>query len=129
MSSFSPIQRKMLANLEEAGEESLTALLNVVTTHRRSPEDAHSYQEALGDLLSRDLVELARSRDAQTRHWVPLPKSEAVAIVAQLGRLIRWSAPDQLWKWTAEEPRIQILTTDAGMAAVLAVLSEDGWPD
>jgi hypothetical protein len=59
---------------------------------------------------------------------ISLPKSEATVLLEQLGSLLDWSDGEHLWKFSAPDPRVEVLLNDAGFAAAREVLSQDGWP-
>src|SRR5690242_19378369 len=99
MTNFSDLERKILATLEEAGEDDIAALANTVSERQGSPAEIKTYSEALKNLAGRYLLELAQVRASQSLRWIPLPKLQAAAILADLGVRLIWSAGERLWKW------------------------------
>jgi hypothetical protein len=128
MEKLTPSQRALLTILEEAGEESITALRNSGGTCRGFPNELESMGTALSDLINRDLLEIADSDDEASRRWVPWPKEKALAFLRDLESVVHWSAPEGIWKWRRGEiPLPYALLTDAGLAAARQVLSEEGY--
>lgn len=127
MTEFTQMERRVLAVLEEAGEENLAALFNTV---RRSDPSAgiSEYGNALIRLLSRRLIELASARDQSSRQWVPFDFDVALSHLEQLNSLLAWSTATRIWTWNSTTPRTEVLLTDSGSTAAKNVLSEDGWP-
>lgn len=127
MTELTQMERKVLAALEEAGEENVVALLNTV---RQSDPDAEigEYQAALIRLLHRGFIELASVRDAASRQWVPFDIGTALSQLELVNTLLAWTTANRLWTWNSGSPRIEILLTNSGFTAAKNVLIEDGWP-
>ncbi len=128
MSSFSKLERDILATLEEAGEDDLVALLNTVRECRGSGNEIDAFRTAIASLIKGNFVDIAKSRDKVSRHWIPLPTLESLALATDLGSLLHWSARDQLWNLTDGSRRLQVVLTDAGLTVAREILSKHGWP-
>ena len=127
MRKWTLIQRHMLAIMEEAAEEDLSVLINTLGGHTGLPDELDDVGAALMSLLKSDLVEIARSRDPSSLHWIPVPTTGALALLADIRSYFLWSSVDHLWKWSSKESRAQVLLTNKGQRAAHQVLSEDGW--
>jgi hypothetical protein len=123
------LARLVLANLEEAGEDDLAALLNTVTGRRGSAEEVSTFSAALTDLIQKNLLAIATRRDDVSRQWIPLNNLESLDVVARLNLLLRWYPKDLLWNISQNTFRPHAVLTDAGICAARMVLEEDGWPN
>lgn len=128
MSSFTEVERDILANLEESGEDDVAALINTLRLHEGSVQEIEAFRTAMTSLINRDALQLARLRDQRSRHWTPLPKQESVALITNLSSLLSWSGADKLWKWTDDLFRVEVVLTNAGSVAAQEILSQHGWP-
>jgi hypothetical protein len=126
LTEFTQLERKLLAVLEEAGEENVAALFNTVRQSDPAP-GIGEYQTALIRLLLREFIELASVRDEASRQWIPSDAGAALSQLGQVNSLLAWSTANRLWTWHSATPRIEILLTNSGFIAAKNVLSEDGW--
>jgi hypothetical protein len=126
---FTKLQRLILATLEEAGEERLSALTNtVVSGHgRRAEVDAMS--NALEGLQRAGLIDVARSKNATTLELIPMDESDALLVLQNLGAYLAWSDSKNIWTLTKDNSDIEILLTESGANAARNILSEDGFPN
>lgn len=123
------LARLILANLEEAGEDDLAALLNTITSGRGSIEELVTFIATLAELIETDLLFIATRREDVSRQWIRLSKSESLDLVARLETLMRWYSKDRLWNIPQNTFRPHVVLTDAGVLAARRVLDQDGWPD
>ena len=124
------IETTILAVLEEAGEENVSALLNTVQENGGSTDEVYAFAAALSSLFNVGYVEFASSRDNSSRRWLPISKEEIRVLLSQLELLLRWSTNDRLWIWADPlRPRVQVLLTSSGLAAAREVLSNKGYPE
>jgi hypothetical protein len=123
-------QRKIFAILEEAGEESVTSLLNTCRTCRGSSQEVQWLSTVLRDLMDKGFIEITDRRDPSSRTWIPLPVSASRSLLSELAALMKWSVADQAWKWAAEgTPLVYVLLTDKGLDAARRFLRQYGWPE
>jgi hypothetical protein len=127
--NFETLENKILATLEEAGEEGIAALLNTVNSAgaHGSEDEIEAFRAALTRLVSNGLLAMARVRDSESKRWIPLPSSEALSLLQGLESVLRWSKIERLWMWTSSSPRAQVLLTTTGQAAARKLLQEHGW--
>ena len=128
MGELSLLQRRILAILEEAGEDNLSALINTVNPHHASVDDLDTVSTALSDLVSSGLVNLARVRDEVSRGWIPLPFEDSIRVLANLRSVLSWSAGPRVWVWQSNELLPRVVVTKLGEALARKVLAEDGYP-
>lgn len=128
MDGLTELQFRILAELEEAGEDDLSALTNTVTVTSGAIEELGEMSSALIGLLESDLLRLSRSRDTHSLRRVPLSTSESLAQLTSLESFFRWSVPDKLWRWRENVSRVELLLTTSGMTAARQLLSERGVP-
>jgi hypothetical protein len=123
-------ERLILAVLEEAGEEHLSALVN--TLERRLigiPSNIlRDVSKALIHLFNRDLARLARARDPVHHRLVPLSIHQSTSIASNLELLLERSLTDHLWHWKGDDPIADVMLTESGLATAREVLLADGWP-
>jgi hypothetical protein len=122
----SKLQRLILAALEEAGEDHLSALMNTVISGRGRRAEVTAMRDALQGLQSAGLIRLARSRDKATLELVPLDESQSRFIVQSLESYLAWSDSKNIWTLLADHSDIEILLTEAGKMAARRILSEGG---
>src|SRR5258707_15844468 len=122
------LARLILANLEEAGEDDLAALLNTVTKKDGSAEEVSRFCAALRNLIQKNLLVIATRRDDISRSWIPLNNSGSLDLVANTELLLQWHPKDHLWNIPQNTFRPHAVLTDAGVGAARRVLEEDGWP-
>jgi len=127
MYALTDLQRHILANLEEAGEDDISALTNTVKKRSGSPEEIDEMGLALVGLIHCGFVGISRDRDAASRRWSPLAKDVAIGLIVELRSFFSWSEASHLWTWRKDSPRVQVILTDSGLARARKILSEDGW--
>jgi hypothetical protein len=123
------LQRRILALLEEAGEEGLCSLTNSVARPRDANNELQAMMDALLGLLNAGFIEVAVSRDSVSLQWVSLPDEEATSLVRNIAAFVEWSRGERLWLWNSDLPHPEIVVTTSGMTMAQQVLSEDGWPE
>lgn len=120
-------ERRILAVLEEAGEDDFCALIN---TMMRCVGDEHETRDMIGALISlerRGLVEFATSRDEQTLEWLPLTRKEAMGKLSELPLHLTWSVDNLYWQWISMDKRLDVLVTPAGHSMAEEILRRYGW--
>jgi len=128
MKIFTELQSLILAALEEAGEDHLSALINTVVSRNGSIDEIDAISTALAGLIEGGLLRIARSRDKDSLRWIALRKDESLAPLSSLKSFLQWSSADRLWKWQESFPRLEVLLTPAGIDAAQQILHEHGRP-
>src|ERR1700694_379980 len=129
MDNLTDLKRRILAELEEAGEEDVAALINSFAKRRGAADEIDQRSTRLASLLHSNFLEISRSRDKVSLRWAPLPQEESQALVSDLRSCFQWSDRDHLWNWRKDRPRAEAILTNAGLVEARKILSEDGWPD
>jgi hypothetical protein len=127
---LSKYERLLLAVLEEAGEDHISALANTVEKRlgRTPSQGPHALSTALSHLVDLGLIRVATSRDNTQRRLIPLSAEQSASVVSSLDSLLEWSSKDQLWHWKSDAPIADVLLTDSGAHTAREILSVDGWP-
>jgi hypothetical protein len=127
LTKLTPLQRRILAVMEEPGGYSLTVLANTVARPRGVIAEIDAMTIALGELLISGLINIASRRDEHSRHWIALPACEASLFLKSLISLVEWSG--KFWVWRPGVASTEVILTEGGVTAAQTILSEDGWPE
>ncbi|MGD9724689.1 MAG: hypothetical protein AB7O59_20675 [Pirellulales bacterium] len=122
------LERRILALLEEAGEENVVSLTNSVANPQGACHEIDNFVGALITLLNAGLIELASKRDESTLRWVGLPKVESQSRLNELQNSLQWNTEKGIWNWAGAGERPEAILTSSGRKTARQVLSEDGWP-
>jgi hypothetical protein len=128
MNSLTSLQRKILALLEEAGEEDLSTLISSVRGRLGHSGEIEEMISALVDLVHLRLVQIATRRDVNTLRWAPISAEESVVLLDASRDKLQWSATERLWRWPKAQVRLEVLLTHEGLQTAHEALAEDGWP-
>lgn len=121
------LQRRVLALLEEAGEDRLTALMNSAGKPQGVTSEVELMRVAIAGLVAADYLVFAR-RDAVSHHLIPSAASEAATLLKTFANLVTWSPDERLWVSAGQSHDLEVLLTDSGIELARRVLLEDGWP-
>lgn len=121
------VERRILAILNEAGEESFPALVNSIFRSSGNPMEVKVVRDALKHLSSHDIVEFAQDRDEDKLTWRILPVASGKAELNSIDSKLVWSKENSIWKWTAKEPRLVVLLTPLGQDFSVSILNKYGW--
>lgn len=129
MRTLTRLERRILAVLEEAGEDYLVTLINTVATPRGLAGELEAMGRALLTLVQAGYVEMARpGQDVFRCRRIPVSSDDACALSRDLKPFMAWSCDGQRWMWRDGLPHAELLLTDAGAAMSEQILTEDGWP-
>jgi hypothetical protein len=129
MHRLTRLERRILALLEEAGEENISALTNSISRPLGSSNEIFAMSSALATLTDLGYIRISVHRDDSSRRWVPLPVDQERKLVQELASNIQWSFVQNIWRWVSELPSAMAVLTDTGRVAANKILTEDGWPD
>ena len=121
------LQRLILASLEEAGEDHLSALTNTVISGRGRQAEVIAMRDALEELQRAGFINFARSTDKTTLELIPMDTHSALALLQQLESYLAGLDSKNIWALVPEHSNIDILLTESGKEAARKVLSEDGF--
>lgn len=128
VTGLSNLQRLILATLEEAGEDHLSALTNTVISVCGRRDEILAMQDALLGLQRVNFINLARSRDEATLELLPMDESSTQAMLQHLEAYLAWSDSKNIWTLVEGHSDLEVLLTEAGIKASRKILSEDGFP-
>jgi len=130
MIELTELQRRILTELEEAGEDHFSAMTNTVAKHHGALSEIAAMRAALHGLLEAGYVEVRRYRDLKMMERpFPLRRTDAVSLLGELETLVTWSSDNQRWEWRKDVPMADIWLTDSGCKMSDQILLEDGYPD
>ena len=133
MIEHSELEQRILAELEEAGEETVGTLINTVTASAGDPAESNRCFAAIGSLIGSDLVRMSNSRGAD-RRLEPLPQRDSLAVLDSLASKIKYDPNKSYWRDTSviagkplrDDPPAVILTV-SGKATSIAILTGRGY--
>jgi hypothetical protein len=124
MSVLSDAEINILANLEEAGEDHISALLNTVTAVKGDSGEIDALRVALTDLVGRGFLELAKRRHESSLRLIPLSQAKSLDLLANLRSFLFWSPTDKLWRWDTTFPLLDVMLTESGFLVARKILLE-----
>jgi hypothetical protein len=123
--SDSEVANRLLAELEEAGQENLPTLANTIAGDEYISELPAQFSRALRALIERSLVRFAVERDSAGR-LVDMSEIESIGMTEQLTRHLVYSF--ELTRWTGgPEPWPEVVTTPEGRIRSRALLDQLGY--
>ena len=129
---LSEMEMRILAALEEAGEEHACAVLNMISGESVQAATVADYQQALRVLIARGLIEIALFSLPAGTQSLTLP--EALAEIALLTEHYRFSPELSGWEDMRDTgppyfsvPLPRIVATDAGYAKAIELLEARGY--
>ena len=117
-------QMRLLALLEEAGDEEMGTLLNQFARGQRFPELVDEFSHALGLLLDAGYIQIATRLDERL-YPTAEPQSIAAKILDDVKLHVLWSEKNH-WDWTGTDMPT-IVATEAGIAKAQELLRVCGW--
>ena len=125
MIEIDELGRRILSELQEAGEENIAAMINTIIDPTGNADEVNSMEEALDSLVRAGLVRVALSTDP-TKKLVPLSADESLAISAKIGTLLRFRTSDSHWTWS-QDLKAHMVVTATGRARADEVLEQYGY--
>jgi len=128
IAKLNELERRILAILNEAGEECVVTLLNSVLRCSGQDSELVRFVTALRQLFESGLIEFADRRDDLTREWeVHAHGQETTVKLNILSTHLTWDGEARLWKWDGESPRLAVLLTENGAKVSHEILEKFGW--
>ena len=125
MIDIDEIEKRILSELQEAGEENIAAMINTIIDPTGNADETTSMQAAVENLVRAGLVKIAFSADA-TRKLVPLSADESLAISVKIATFLRFRTSDNHWTWS-QNMKPHIVVTPSGRVRADGVLEERGY--
>jgi Skp family chaperone for outer membrane proteins len=119
-------ERRMLAELEEAGEENFPTLVNTVTMPQDATHALDAMRRALQGLLAAGQVEVATARSSEGT-WLPLSAQDAAQEIAAISFEMCFDTVSNRWRCTKRRSALQVLLTAVGREKSESLLSELGY--
>lgn len=119
---FTSLERRVLAVLNEAGEDYFSALLNTILHATGSSTEPERLIAALRNLQRMGMVNCAFELDGKTQRWQRLDIAAGDAHLSAAKSAVNWSPNEELWRWTSDQPRLAIVLTPEGESASEIVL-------
>lgn len=132
MQIFSEWEMRILAVLEEAGEENVPALLNTIVDPIGVPEELTALQEALSKLVDFDYIRMSTGLDAFKR-LERSSKSISLEIITEMQTRLIYDIRTRLWRDRQHhgppylEPFPYVVYTGSGRQKATEILSERGY--
>lgn len=125
MISLEEMERRILSELQEAGEENIAALLNTVIEPADDMGQAYQLQQALRRLVQAEFAQMALARD-RIAGLKPLTSDESLALIENIPSTLEFQGNKRRWAW-ASGSTPQVVVTDAGQAQADKILEEQGY--
>ncbi len=126
--NLSRLQRRILALLEEAGDEGIGTLTNTVAQATGDPTEIAAMREAIKGLHEAGLVKVADSRDPVSLRLVALAPQPTKDLLESLAEKTCWNRDQSLWKWKEASDAPEVITTEAGHQLAMQICREEGYP-
>lgn len=118
------IMQRILAELEEAGEENLSSMLNTIVKPSGERSELVTYAAALAQLVEQGLVRVEFESDENSS--APRQGGET-DIIQNLNHHLRFSGDDGEWALIDAERAPVIIGTDVGLTQAEAILDDRGY--
>lgn len=125
MIEINEMERRILSELQEAGEENIAGLINTVIDPMGDMIELTRMRQALDNLVRDGLARIALSRDA-ARKLVPLSVEQSLEVVAKIDTFLRFRASDSHWTWSGDS-KPHIVVTVEGRSRADEILDQRGY--
>jgi hypothetical protein len=132
MIQVSELDARMLAELEEAQEQTITSLLNTVIQPIGAPAEVSAYREASLSLIKRGLVRIAVLYD-KNRRLVDEDMERSVELLNLFVSEFIFDRKQNLWVMSGQStlPRTDsfphLVLTEAGLSQAIELLQQRGY--
>ncbi|MBS0269998.1 MAG: hypothetical protein JSS54_13610 [Proteobacteria bacterium] len=118
-------EKRILSELEEAGEENLPTLLNTIITPTGNPNERNEFQAALTNLLQKGFIKIALERDANKR-LKDMSDHDSFALLARITEHLVFKTQSGRWTGGAR-PWPEVVYTEVGKLEGRRILQEYGY--
>lgn len=119
------VERRILSELQEAGEENIASMINTIIDPIGSANETGSLQTALESLVRAGLVLIALGGDP-TKKLVPLSPDESLAFTAKIATFLQFRASDNHWTWS-QNVKPHIVVTPLGRTRADQLMQQRGY--
>ena len=128
MYNLSHLQKKILAILQEAGSDNVTAVMAHLGEHVGNHGEIEYIRLAIVGLVRNELVQIAREHRTGACDVVS-DEEQAIDLLKTLEGLVEWCAVSCRWNPKRDSDWIPIIIlTTKGRLLAQRILTEDGWP-
>jgi len=124
--AYTPLQKQLLALLEEAGEEDLLTLVNTVANCKASSDVVSKVRDALIELIKLETAEISIGH-SESGQWTSLPKDAGHEALSNAARCVKWSPDEHQWRWLSTISPIWVVLTEKGQREAHHLLDREGW--
>ena len=125
MIATSEVEMRIAAELEEAGQENIAAMINTIIAPAGDAWEVAAMRVALDNMVRGGLATMALDPGPGKR-LVPLNVEDSLALVARIESLLRFRTSDRHWTFsTGEHPNV--IATEAGRERGFKILDERGY--
>ena len=121
---------RIMAELQEAGEENIAALLNTVLDPNGEVTELKVLLQALNDLIQNDAIRIAlpQKPTEQTvpQRTMPLSKEDSISTVRRLNTYMHYSVDKNRWTFS-QDAHPEVVLTKTGFTAAEKILEERGY--
>lgn len=121
-----PVDWRILAVLQEAGELTVPALINTFIQPASEDSDLEPLRNALSQLLDDGTIEMALSREPATLDWLVISNHDSREILECMPQDLCWSNTGEYWEYKAGSIPT-LLLTDKGFRLATRLLRQHGW--
>ncbi|MBS0233748.1 MAG: hypothetical protein JSR99_09700 [Proteobacteria bacterium] len=118
-------EKRILSELEEAGEENFPTLLNTIMTPTGNANERNEFQAALTNLLQNGFIKIALERDANKR-LKDMSDDDSLALLTQITEHLVFKTQSACWTGGAR-PWPEVVYTEMGKVEGRKILQEYGY--
>ncbi len=124
--SLSELAQRILAVLEEAGEENVSSTLNTVLAVHGGAQEIVNFREAIVLLLSDGLADLV-VRSGSSGDFHVLSRQESIVELSAFEQTMDFDTSEGIWVWDKRKPRAYVRLTDKGQQESERILTDRGY--
>jgi len=121
------IEQKILAVLEEAGEDYVVALINTLYRPTGDVREVASVTDALLTLNQKSLVEFEKEYCQEGWRTLPVNRTAVRRELEELRQKVTWSPVRHCWEAHGRTVWLRVVLTQLGMLVSERLLREYGW--
>jgi hypothetical protein len=126
MVRLTELPQRILSELEEAGSETVSSMMNTVIDPSGATADIEAFKAALSEVVNLNLADIAYF-DGEAGRREALTKDDALGLVGGIGERLTFDEERKYWVWKKTEALPEIVATKAGIAKAEQILEERGY--